>query len=257
MVTPPPPPSSPPPSSTPPPSGDDPTSRPAGFVGPTGSVGPRTAGASADPAAPAGRVDPADGPEADAVTTGPDRTIPPGAAAADDRTVGLGLTPAPGGAPTPGPTGTPPTGTPGGPSPRVVRERRALIEVDALAVGRGALPALAVAAGAALVARLLDAVADDGAPLALPLLLVALAGLIGGGWEAARTCARLPLTHAALAALVAMGVLLGVNVGWQLIDGRDVRWAYVGVWALLAVACGVVGGLLALRAPRRRADSVP
>ena len=57
--------------------------------------------------------------------------------------------------------------------------------------------------------------------------------------------------------LVAIGVLLAANIGWRLIDGQDVRWAYVGVWALLAVACGVVGGLVALRAPRRRADSVP
>ena len=165
----------------------------------------------------------------------------------DDRTFGIGLIPAPGAGDAPGPARR----------PRIVREPRAVLEVDVLAVGRGAVPALAVAAGAALAARLLDAVAGDGTPLAFPLLLTALAGLVGGGWEAARSCARLPLTHAALAALVAIGVLLAANIGWRLIDGQDVRWAYVGVWALLAVACGVVGGLVALRAPRRRADSVP
>jgi hypothetical protein len=182
----------------------------------------------------------------------------------DERTFGIGLIPAPGDPAAAGNTAGGQAGDAGhagdavtAPRDRLVREPRAVVEVDVLAVGRGAVPALVVAAGAALVARVLDAVADDGSPLAFPLLLVALAGLIGGGWEAARSCARLPLTHAALAALVAIGVLLTANIGWRLLDGQDVRWGYVGTWALLAVACGVVGGLLALRAPRRRADSVP
>ena len=105
-----------------------------------------------------------------------------------------------------------------------MNERRAVVEVDVPAVGRGAALAVLVGAAAAVLARLVDAVSDD-SPLALPLLLVTLAGLVGGGWVAARACLRHPLTNGALAALVAIGVLLTVNVARQLVGGDDVRWA--------------------------------
>ena len=69
--------------------------------------------------------------------------------------------------------------------------------IDPAAVGRGGALALAVGLVAAVAARVLGAVGGDGSPLALPLLLVALGGLVAGGWVAARACLRNPLTHAA------------------------------------------------------------
>jgi hypothetical protein len=129
------------------------------------------------------------------------------------------------------------------------------IDLDIVAVSRGAGLALVVCAAAAVAARVLDAVGGDGSPLALPLLLVAVAGLVTGGWVAARACGRNPLTHAALAAVVAIGVLLVVNVVRQVIEGDDVRWSFVVLWVPVALASGLAGGLAALRQPRHRADS--
>ena len=129
------------------------------------------------------------------------------------------------------------------------------LEVDPVAVGRGAGVALAVCAAVAVAARLLDAVGGDGSPLALPLLLGAVTGLVVGGWVAARACQRNPLSHAALSAVVAIGVLLAVNVVRQVIEGEDVRWSFVVLWVPVALASGLAGGLAALRQPRHRADS--
>jgi hypothetical protein len=130
-------------------------------------------------------------------------------------------------------------------------------DVEPLAVARGGFVAVAVGAVAAVASQVLDAAAGDGSPLAVPLLLAAVAGLVTGGWVAARACARHPLTHAALAALVAVVVLLVVDVVRDVTGGDGVRWAYVAVWALLALASGLVGGLAALRGPHGRADSHP
>ena len=139
------------------------------------------------------------------------------------------------------------TGTPGGrPGPG---------DIDLLAVARGAGVALGVGVAAALAAHALDAVGEGGSPLALPLLLVVIAGLAAGGWVSARACLRAPLTHAGLAAGAAIAVLLLANVAGQLLDGDDVRWSYVVIWVPLAVASGLAGGLTALRRPRYRADS--
>jgi uncharacterized membrane protein YfcA len=127
--------------------------------------------------------------------------------------------------------------------------------LDPMAVARGTGLALAVGVCAAVAAHALDAVGEDGSPLALPLLLVAVAGLAAGGWVAARACARNPLAHAGAAAVAAVVVLLLANVARQLANGDDVRWSYVALWVPLALAAGVAGGLTALRQPRHRADS--
>jgi hypothetical protein len=127
--------------------------------------------------------------------------------------------------------------------------------VDAGAVAGGAVIGVATGAVAAVGARVVDALTDGGSPLTVPLLLVTLAGLITAGWTAAHRCLRAPLTNAAVAALAAVAVLLVANLVWRLAAGEDVRWAYLAVWAPLALACGLVGGLGALRAPLRRADS--
>jgi hypothetical protein len=138
-----------------------------------------------------------------------------------------------------------------------VAPRRGGLDIDALAVARGAAVATAVGIAAVVASQLLDAAAGDGSPLALPLVLATIAGLVTGGWLAARACARHPLTHAALAALVAVVVLLVVDVVRDVAGDDDVRWPYVAVWVLLALASGLVGGLAALHGPHRRADSHP
>jgi hypothetical protein len=127
--------------------------------------------------------------------------------------------------------------------------------LDGAAVLRGGGVALVIVGATMLVANLVDAVSDDGSPAALPLVLVALVGLAAGGWAAARVCHSAPLSHGAVAALAATAVLLAVNLGVQLARSEDVHWRYVVVWLLLALASGLVGALVALRTPARRADS--
>lgn len=132
---------------------------------------------------------------------------------------------------------------------------RAAPGLDLLAIARGGGLALVVGLVAAVAAHLLDVVGEDGSPLALPLLLMAVGGLVAGGWVAARACARNPLTHAGAAAVAAIVVLLAANVARQLLDGDDIRWSYTALWLPLALAAGLAGGLAALRPPRHRADS--
>lgn len=127
--------------------------------------------------------------------------------------------------------------------------------LDLPAIARGGGLGLVVGLVAAGAAHLLDVVGEDGSPLALPLLLVAVGGLVAGGRVAARACARNPLTHAGLAALAALVVLLAADVARQLLDGDDIRWGYTALWLPLALAAGLAGGLAALRPPRHRADS--
>jgi uncharacterized membrane protein YfcA len=132
---------------------------------------------------------------------------------------------------------------------------RSTFGLDVLAIARGGGLALGVCLVAAVTAHLLDVVGEGGSPLALPLLLVAVGGLVAGGWVAARACARNPLTHAALASVAAIAILLAANVARQLLDGDDIRWSYTVLWLPLALAAGLAGGLTALRPPRHRADS--
>lgn len=124
------------------------------------------------------------------------------------------------------------------------------VDADLGALGRGTAVALVVGGGAALLANALDAVTDDGAALALVLLLVTLAGLGAGGWVAARASRRAPLTHGAGAALAAVAVLLVVNVVRRAVGGDSVDAAYLLVWLPLALACGLAGAVAALRSPR-------
>jgi putative membrane protein (TIGR04086 family) len=129
----------------------------------------------------------------------------------------------------------------------VIARARPVGDVDLAAVGRGAAVALVVGGVAAVVANLIDAVSDEGSALAIVLLLVTLAGLVAGGWVAARACRRAPLAHGAAAALAAVVVLLVVNLVRRVVGDDDVNAAYLGVWALLALACGLAGAVAAVR----------
>jgi hypothetical protein len=129
----------------------------------------------------------------------------------------------------------------------MIARPRPIAEVDLAAVGRGAGVALLVGAVAAVIANLVDAVSDEGSTLAIILLLATLAGLVAGGWVAARASRRSPLVDGAAAALAAVVVLLVVNLVRRLVGDDDVNAAYLVVWALLALACGLAGALAALR----------
>jgi hypothetical protein len=129
----------------------------------------------------------------------------------------------------------------------MIARPRPIADVDLAAVVRGAGVALVVGGVAAVVANLADAVSDEGSPLAIVLLLATLAGLVAGGWVAARASRRSPLVDGAAAALAAVVVLLVDNLVRRLVGGDDVNAAYLGVWALLALACGLGGALAALR----------
>jgi peptidoglycan/LPS O-acetylase OafA/YrhL len=128
-------------------------------------------------------------------------------------------------------------------------EQRALIPGTAVGV-------LSIAA-AVLASRLSGAAADDDrAFLILPLVELAIVGLVSGGWLAALRCRRAPLVHGAVAALGAVVLGCVASMASHLAGGDAVPWAAVAVWLLLALAAGTAGGLVSLRPqPTRRRGS--
>jgi ribose/xylose/arabinose/galactoside ABC-type transport system permease subunit len=143
--------------------------------------------------------------------------------------------------------------------PAMNRFRRAL---DLRALAAGATVGLAVLAAVVVIAAWVDApsLGDDGSregPLVEVLLSVAALGLVAAGAMAARRCRRAPLAHGAGAAVAAVVVAEVTVTIRQVASGDPIRgWAAAG-WLLLGLACGLIGGLAVLRAPRlrRRADS--
>jgi MYXO-CTERM domain-containing protein len=144
----------------------------------------------------------------------------------------------------------------------MLRFRRALDPraLDPRALATGAAVGLATLATVALLSAQLDTSLDDGdgsSPLVEVLLTFAAVGLAAAGAIAARRCRRGPLLHATGAAVSAVLVAAIAVAVRQLVGDESVRWWAFAAWLLLAVACGLAGGLAALRAPRlrRRADS--
>ncbi len=129
-------------------------------------------------------------------------------------------------------------------------------DIDLLAVARGAGVALGVGVAAALAAHALDAVGEDGSPLALPLLLVVMRGPGRRRVRGGPGLLRAPLTHA--------GPRRGARRSPSCCGQRRPPAARRrrrplelrrDLWLPLAVAAGLAGGLTALRRPRYRADS--
>jgi hypothetical protein len=143
----------------------------------------------------------------------------------------------------------------------MIRLRRALWSIQVGALATGAAVGLAALAAVALLSAQLDTSLDDdgtgGGALVEVLLSLAAVGLVAAGAIAARRCRRAPLVHATGAAVAAVVVVALAVAARQVAAGDTVRWWALAGWLLLAVACGVAGGLAALRAPRwhRRADS--
>lgn len=122
------------------------------------------------------------------------------------------------------------------------------MKIDRTAVVAGAMRAAVVAGLAIVVAQAIKSLTDTDANLVLYLVL--LFGLVFGGWVAARRQPTSPLTHGALAALAAYGVLVAVVTAVRVALGRDLANPASFVFnGLMAASAGILGGYLALRNP--------
>jgi len=121
----------------------------------------------------------------------------------------------------------------------------------AVALGAGA--ALALAFPAALVAQLVDVVADgDDPPAAVfALVPVILAATAFGGWVVGRRRPPHPILDGALAGLVAIVVVLGLGIARRSVAGEDVAWATVPAATVVAAVLAAIGSALALRTRTR------
>lgn len=120
-----------------------------------------------------------------------------------------------------------------------------------VALGAGA--ALAIAFPAALVAQLVDAVADgDDPPVAVfALVPVVLAGTAIGGWVVGRRRPSHPILDGVLAGLAAMALVLGLGIARRAVAGEDVAWATVPTALAIAGVLAALGSALARRTPAR------
>ena len=126
------------------------------------------------------------------------------------------------------------------------------MKIDRNAVVAGAALGAAVAAAAIVLAQAIKSLTGSNANLLLYLVL--LGGLVLGGRAAARRQPTAPLTHGALAALVAYVALIVVITGLRLALGREVADPVSLVFnGLMAASAGILGGYLAAR----RAEASP
>lgn len=135
------------------------------------------------------------------------------------------------------------------------------VEVDWRGVRRGAVWALAVAVPVIVTVQVADAAVDVGEDsnwLFLPYLAV-LVGLVTGGRLAARHRRDAPLTHGALAALMAYAAIAVVSTVLRLAAGKDPDPVALVFNGLMSASAGMFGGLLATRRgrPARRAHETP
>ena len=125
--------------------------------------------------------------------------------------------------------------------------------VGAVAAGTGA--ALAVAVPAALLAQVVDAVADDdpSAALTYPLVAVVLAGAAVGGWVSGRRATAQPVALGAVAGVIALAVVQAIGVARRIAGDDDVAWSTVPVVLVVgALLAAGAAGLAARRAGRTR-----
>ena len=77
--------------------------------------------------------------------------------------------------------------------------------------------------------------------------LVVLAGLVAGGWKAARRRPDAPLLHGVLAVLVAYALVSGVAVVLRVVTDRGLDPVALAFNALMAASAGILGTLIAER----------
>lgn len=120
------------------------------------------------------------------------------------------------------------------------------MNVDRRAVVAGAQLAVVVAGAAIVVYQILEWL--TGSDVSFFLYLVVLGAWVAGGRVAGGHQPESPLTHGALAALLAYVVLIALLTIIDVARGNEVAHAvYVVFHALMAASMGIVGGYLAVR----------
>jgi putative membrane protein (TIGR04086 family) len=119
-------------------------------------------------------------------------------------------------------------------------------DIEWRAVGAGVVAALVLALPAGLIGAVV--VNDESNNGVFAFFLVIMAGMLVGGFVAGSKRPDSPLTHGALAAVIAYALAQSVTVLVRLLDGSTLRSPVVYVFnALLMASVGCVGGLIAER----------
>ena len=129
-----------------------------------------------------------------------------------------------------------------------MRVRSSLL--DPRAVGAGALLAIVIALPASLVGEAAADGDEDPSGLVLLCFVVVLAAFVAGGYLAARRAVDAPYSNGAVAALTGFALIQLVGVIANLLQDDPIEVASIAFSALLAIASGVAGALLATRRPQ-------
>jgi putative membrane protein (TIGR04086 family) len=127
-------------------------------------------------------------------------------------------------------------------------------EIDWRAVSAGVVAALVLALPAALIGAVV--VDDESNNGVFVFFLVIMAGMVVGGFVAGSKRPDSPLTHGAIAAVIAYALAQSVTVLVRVLGDTKLRSPVVYVFnALLMASLGVVGGLVAERRNARLGSS--
>jgi hypothetical protein len=128
------------------------------------------------------------------------------------------------------------------------------VTIDTRAIARGALVGLIVIVPLSVAVEILERNVDDlegSGWMFIPFVAV-LVAYVAAGRRAARAAPDAPLSHGALAALVAFAGWLLVRVAVPLVQGDDLGFGGRAIVtnAIFAAAFGLVGGALSTRDAR-------
>ncbi len=117
------------------------------------------------------------------------------------------------------------------------------------AVRTGATLSLAVILATIVLVEVLDAAIgfDPGSNWVFLFYGLALAGLMAGGWRAARRRPDAPLLHGVLAVLAAYALIALAVLAFRIATDRDVDPVALAFNALMAASAGILGTVLAER----------
>jgi hypothetical protein len=125
--------------------------------------------------------------------------------------------------------------------------------IDWRAVGAGVAAALAVALPAGLIGAV---VVKDGSSGVFLFTFVIMTGMLVGGFVAGSKRPDSPLTHGAIAAVLAYALTQTATIVVRVIGNKDLRSVLVYVFnALFMASVGIVGGLVAERRNERLRSS--
>ena len=111
-------------------------------------------------------------------------------------------------------------------------------------VALGAAVVLAVGVPVAVVGSI---ALDEGSDLVFPLAAVVIAAFVAGGWFAVRQTPESTPAVGAAAAVCGFAIAQIVSLALQVAQDEDIRPAAIAANAVLAAACGLVGGAAAAR----------